>query len=585
VEKDSTTAMDGIPERLNRLRNRAGLTRQELADRAGLTFNTINDLEKGRRPHPMEKTLQCIANALGVPYDYLVFGRTLPVGAGVEVGTTPRASNRRFRWALAVAGVALLTVAALHLRWERDRSRTLSTCVSKWTVEGPAAVKFEDIDGDNIVEKIESAGGEKVWRISKVSRLNPDTWEFTPALTRQFDDTLHITTRTYDLNEDGVKDLLNLCVNAAGARIDVIDGADGALMTTISDVPAGVGKAGMLWNAQVQIVNVGRSPAHDTDVIVVSANDAASGDGVVLCSDMRTGRELWRYESTARLRATRAIDFNQDGDPEVIVLGSVPQGTARYGGAGAKAFAAGLNETGEPAWYRPLSTRCAQIVGCLLEGDANEPPLLFCAVNSSGRQADISRILLLDPITGALVDSLPYTDLIVQDALAHKVPDIAEWNVFCGTEHGVIRKYSVKNDHIRIAGERWLDRNWAWPAAFVAGNEFQDAFIVATADHHAYILDGNLNILLNRSGVMDVPITPLASFADPDGRSYVSYLCHGKDVCIDRISSNSGWGIRKWYILGYLLSIGVVLGGSGRELSWIRFMDGARRRPRPARRT
>jgi transcriptional regulator with XRE-family HTH domain len=50
--------------RLQRLRVRAGLTQEALAERAGLSAETIGALEQGQRRHPYPHTLRALADAL-----------------------------------------------------------------------------------------------------------------------------------------------------------------------------------------------------------------------------------------------------------------------------------------------------------------------------------------------------------------------------------------------------------------------------------------------------------------------------------------------------------------------------------------
>jgi predicted ATPase/DNA-binding XRE family transcriptional regulator len=54
---------------LRRLRDAAGLTQEELAERAGLTAKGISDLERGRRRHPYPHTVRSLADALGLSED------------------------------------------------------------------------------------------------------------------------------------------------------------------------------------------------------------------------------------------------------------------------------------------------------------------------------------------------------------------------------------------------------------------------------------------------------------------------------------------------------------------------------------
>src|SRR3712207_152412 len=52
-----------------RLRDAAGLTQEELAERAGLTAKGISDLERGRRRHPYPHTVRSLADALDLSED------------------------------------------------------------------------------------------------------------------------------------------------------------------------------------------------------------------------------------------------------------------------------------------------------------------------------------------------------------------------------------------------------------------------------------------------------------------------------------------------------------------------------------
>ena len=55
---------DSFGARLRRLRKDAGLTQQELAERAGLSLNAVNGLERGVRRHPYPHTVRSLAEGL-----------------------------------------------------------------------------------------------------------------------------------------------------------------------------------------------------------------------------------------------------------------------------------------------------------------------------------------------------------------------------------------------------------------------------------------------------------------------------------------------------------------------------------------
>ncbi len=54
---------------LRRLRDAAGLTQEELAEKAGLSAKGVSDLERGKRRHPYPHTVRSLADALGLPED------------------------------------------------------------------------------------------------------------------------------------------------------------------------------------------------------------------------------------------------------------------------------------------------------------------------------------------------------------------------------------------------------------------------------------------------------------------------------------------------------------------------------------
>ena len=53
-------------------RRRRGWSREKLADRAGCTTETVQDIELGRHRRPHGHTLQGVARALGIPVGTLL---------------------------------------------------------------------------------------------------------------------------------------------------------------------------------------------------------------------------------------------------------------------------------------------------------------------------------------------------------------------------------------------------------------------------------------------------------------------------------------------------------------------------------
>ena len=65
-------AVGFVGPRVLAARRRAGITREELAVRCGLSWSAIAQIESGRRPNPRAETLAALGRALGVTTDHLL---------------------------------------------------------------------------------------------------------------------------------------------------------------------------------------------------------------------------------------------------------------------------------------------------------------------------------------------------------------------------------------------------------------------------------------------------------------------------------------------------------------------------------
>lgn len=101
MEKNVEITGSNLPDRLRELRIKKNLTKIELADKAGLNYRTIHEIEKGARDRVQEMTLVSIAEALDTTYEELLKGH--------PAKTSGR--GRDFR-AIALAG-ALVVVAVI----------------------------------------------------------------------------------------------------------------------------------------------------------------------------------------------------------------------------------------------------------------------------------------------------------------------------------------------------------------------------------------------------------------------------------------------------------------------------------------
>ena len=64
-----------LAENIKRYRNEKGLSQEQLAQKAGITYSTLAKLESGVNQNPKVKTLQQIARALEVTLDDLMKDR------------------------------------------------------------------------------------------------------------------------------------------------------------------------------------------------------------------------------------------------------------------------------------------------------------------------------------------------------------------------------------------------------------------------------------------------------------------------------------------------------------------------------
>ncbi len=61
-----------LPKRLKELRKKSGWSQQKLAEKAGLSYNTITKIEQGAATKPTTQTMIKIADAFQISIDELV---------------------------------------------------------------------------------------------------------------------------------------------------------------------------------------------------------------------------------------------------------------------------------------------------------------------------------------------------------------------------------------------------------------------------------------------------------------------------------------------------------------------------------
>ena len=541
----------GLPRRLKSLRNAAGLSRQELAERAGVTFNTINDIERGRRPNPMEKTVQSLAQVLSVSYEYLARGESGLAGS-------LRAPDRWHRIARAplsaagLAALALLLIAAVHTRWEFSRDTAGLECVVRDPGGAFGSPRFEDVDADGMVELIRSSNVGKPWSIVNIDDSARDAWKLEPALALGCEDARHSGSFAYDVQGDGRLELLNLCRADGYTRIEVRDSENGDVTVAAVLPPP------PLPGSREEIVAVLRDASRGGDVAFLTSASEVPPHGNIRCVDIHTGHELWSYASDQEITAVEVSPTSPDAGLQAFLWSQCDANPDDH--AAPSAGVTAIDSNGAVQWHRHAGHHGATLSGCLLKDEVGAAPLVLVAANN--QQALPSRpshMLILDANTGARVDSIPYTDLVVNKPMSRLHDDGPGWDVYCGTEHGFIRRYHVVDGHIREEASRRIALHWVWTQEFLEGQQADGAIVVATADNVCYVVDRDLDVLFRREGADGAPISPVTTFVDPAGEAYVAFVCHGDDLCIDRFVALSGWGTRRWYVAAYAFTLGMLL--------------------------
>ena len=115
-----------FPDRLRRFREERHLSQSDLAERAGITYRTVHDLELGKRRRCQQKTLLMLARAMELPLDELLGTVTVDRNAETE---SPRGRGAVRLRPFMTAIVVLAMVASAGALWHVGRAR------AEWTLE------------------------------------------------------------------------------------------------------------------------------------------------------------------------------------------------------------------------------------------------------------------------------------------------------------------------------------------------------------------------------------------------------------------------------------------------------------------
>jgi transcriptional regulator with XRE-family HTH domain len=218
-----------FPARLGRLREDRHLSKGDLAERTGLTYRTIHDIENGKRKRVQEKTLLLIAGALDLSLDELLNGDH---GEGPAPAPARRSGRALWIRAAVLAGVGMLVAGGVlwwvgrdqatwtledgHLEvrhallgiplWGSHQDEAVHSCEdSPWDSDHLIITRARESHLGGVVQCVERATGEVLWTVG------PDLDALTAAFGEEIVMSAGFSARTEgypDVEGDGDPELL-----------------------------------------------------------------------------------------------------------------------------------------------------------------------------------------------------------------------------------------------------------------------------------------------------------------------------------------------------------------------------------------
>ncbi len=124
-QKNIDLTQNGFAQNLRTLREAAHLSQADLAEKAGLTYRTVHDLELGKRKRSQEKTLLLLARALDISLEELL-------GSQPAANVPAAPTGKRAVPPSLLVGAAMLVVLALSATflWHQSCAK------AEWTLDG-----------------------------------------------------------------------------------------------------------------------------------------------------------------------------------------------------------------------------------------------------------------------------------------------------------------------------------------------------------------------------------------------------------------------------------------------------------------
>lgn len=89
------SSLDGLAQRVVKLRVAAGLSQQALAQKAGLSISIVSQIEQGKRSDPRASTILALAKALGVECNDLISTPTANLANQIPTAPPTRRTARK----------------------------------------------------------------------------------------------------------------------------------------------------------------------------------------------------------------------------------------------------------------------------------------------------------------------------------------------------------------------------------------------------------------------------------------------------------------------------------------------------------
>lgn len=246
-----------------------------------------------------------------------------------------------------------------------------------------------------------------------------------------------------------------------------------------------------------------RPPLRATWVIPRAVSRADGRGPLLLCSiasmfhrprgvvayDVATWSKRWYYATGAWPGDMLAADVDGDGRDEAIVAGNATEnGITDNQASDARSWVVVLDDEGRRRWQVALGEGASHVRLLMLPaGSGREPRLVVSVFNHDGDNPPPSRLLVLEPRTGTILDERTFPHRIGQP----HVLDAARGTFVLGGTDGMLRAFDAELEP--VATGRAGSHVAAWGAADLLSNG--SPCVLASTGRDALVLDAHLRII------------------------------------------------------------------------------------------